>query len=125
MGLAEDARGRASRSMAEQGWIDQEQPAPRTWDELDGGAREALRSFFVFAETFLLRRPVPRDVEDQVVALANPAEVLAGWIDHAVGADRSKHVELVATSTAVTSFAPNALAICTAKVPTPTHRPLR
>ena len=39
--------------------IEQEQPAPKTWDELNGGAREALRSFLTFAEMFLLRPPVP------------------------------------------------------------------
>jgi len=35
-----------SRSLVEQERIDQEQPAPKMWAELDGGAREALRNGF-------------------------------------------------------------------------------
>ena len=58
-----------SRSLAEHERIEQEQPAPKAWNELNGGAREALRSFSTFAEMFLLRRPVPRreDAAQRVV----------------------------------------------------------
>jgi hypothetical protein len=58
-----------SRSLAEHERIEQEQPAPKTWEELNGGAREALRSFSTLAEMFLLRRPVPwrEDAAQRVV----------------------------------------------------------
>src|SRR6266545_8061242 len=39
-------------------------------------------------------RMVPRDIEDDVVALASPGEVLLRVVDDAVRADRSEHVEL-------------------------------
>lgn len=58
-----------SRTLAEQERLDETQPNPKTWAELDGGAREALRDFAVFGEMFLLRRPVPwrRDAAMRVV----------------------------------------------------------
>ncbi|HYZ12242.1 MAG TPA: hypothetical protein VFA08_01355 [Actinomycetota bacterium] len=58
-----------SRSIAEAERRDEQQPDPKPWDELDDGAREALRSFSVFAERFLLRRPVPwrEDAAQRVV----------------------------------------------------------
>lgn len=46
-------------SMVEAERLAAEQPDPKAWDQLDDVAREALRSFNVFAEHFLLRRPVP------------------------------------------------------------------
>ena len=69
-------------------------------------------------------RVVADVVEDEVVAPVARREVLARVVDDVVGADRSDHVHVLrAADTPVTS-APNALAICTANVPTPPDAPL-
>lgn len=58
-----------SQSLAQAERLEELQPDPKRWEDLDGGAREALRDFSVFCETFLLRRPVPwrRDAAERVV----------------------------------------------------------
>ena len=68
-------------------------------------------------------RPSARDVEHEVVPAVAPGEVLARVVDDVVGAERAHEVDLAVLHTAVTS-APSALAICTAKVPTPPEAPL-
>src|SRR5215203_2277422 len=52
---------------------------------------------------------VPRQIQDEVVALGTAREVLLRVVDDAVRADRAQHVELPGSITPVTS-APNALA---------------
>lgn len=46
---------------------------PKTWDDLDGGVRDCLKDFNLFAETFLARRPVPwrLDAANRVVEWLN------------------------------------------------------
>jgi hypothetical protein len=65
---------------------------------------------------------LPPDVEDHVVAVLAICEVVAGVVDDVIGAEGSDPSTFAVLYTPVTS-APNALAICTAKVPTPPDAP--
>ena len=69
-------------------------------------------------------RVVADVVEDEVVALRCPSEILPGVVDDVVGAERAgPSATFFVLDTPVTS-APRALAICTANVPTPPDAPL-
>jgi hypothetical protein len=51
-----------SKSLAERERLEESQPDPKSWDQLDGGVRDALSfdgGFSLFCQTFLLRRPTP------------------------------------------------------------------
>ena len=65
----------------------------------------------------------PGDVEDEVVALAAPSEVLLRVVDDPIRADRPEHLELrgAVHGGHVRSVV---LASCTAVVPTPPPAPL-
>lgn len=58
-----------SMSLATQERLEEAQPSPKSWDEIEGCVRDTLRDFSAFCETFLLRRPVPwrRDAAERVV----------------------------------------------------------
>jgi hypothetical protein len=75
----------------------------RPWDELIGGAREALRSFLTFAEMFLLRRPVPwhEDAAQRVRgsdSYGGSLGLLHPWVDVIAGGEDG-----MATSTSTAS----------------------
>jgi hypothetical protein len=51
-----------SKSLAERERLEEAQPEPKSWADLDGGVRDCLLfdgGFSLFSETFLLRRPTP------------------------------------------------------------------
>jgi hypothetical protein len=58
-----------SRSMVEMDRREEAMPDPKSWDALDGGVRDTLLDFNLFAEVFLLRRPLAwrRDAANRVV----------------------------------------------------------
>ena len=91
------------------------------------GRRSRRRRSRVFRRrertTQLLQRTVAADVEDHVIAMRAVGDVVLRVVDDVIGADRSDQVDLAVLQTPVTS-APKALAICTAKVPTPPDAPI-
>jgi len=69
------------------------------------------------------QRTVPTGVEDDVEPLPTAGDVVERVVDDVVCADGTDHVHFVVLQTPVTS-APNALAICTANVPTRPDAPM-
>ena len=64
-----------------------------------------------------------RDIDDQVISLPAPGEVLPAVVDDLVCTERRTRSTFVVLQTPVTT-APKALASCTANVPTPPAAPL-
>src|SRR2546427_5636647 len=62
-----------SKTLVARERLEEAQPRPKTWDELDGGVKDCLRfegGFSLFCETFLLRHSAPwrEDAARRVVA---------------------------------------------------------
>ncbi len=95
---------------------DLEQASDRTADQ-------DVNSFRTQCAPVVSNRTICRRIQDQVITLSVPGEILPRVVDDVVRTDGSHQSRFLVLHTAVTSV-PNALAICTAKVPTPPDAPL-
>jgi hypothetical protein len=81
-----------AKSLIDRERLEESQPDPRSFEQLDGGVKDLLKDFSLFSEVLLLRRPVPwrRDAAMRVVdALADRTERTYVVVNEPPGAGKS------------------------------------